>query len=130
MRPLHAIAFDMRVYVAGQGAIDKEGFAFYCRMTPASAPMKVLCSNGFGWDHVSVSLKDRCPTWDEMEFVRSICFLPEETAMQLHVPDSDHISHHPYCLHLWRPQQGEIPRPPGWMVAPVALAGKKREDSG
>lgn len=128
MRPLHVIAMDKRVGRVMQ--CDEEGVAFLCRQTAGSTVIKVLCSNGFGWDHVSVSLKDRCPTWEEMEFVREICFLPEETAMQLHVPDSDHISHHPYCLHLWRPQQGEIPRPPGWMVAPVALAGKKREDSG
>jgi hypothetical protein len=79
--------------------------------------LRVLASSGEGWDHVSVSLPHRCPSWAEMEFVKRLFFRPEETVMQLHVPPSDHISVHPYCLHLWRPQAGEIPRPPAWMVA-------------
>jgi len=30
-----------------------------------------------------------------------------------------HLNLHKNCLHLWRPQNAEIPRPPAWMVAPV-----------
>jgi len=56
-----------------------------------------------------------------MEFVRRRFFRDDETVMQLHVPVSEHINAHPNCLHLWRPQQLEIPRPPGWMVAPEKL---------
>ena len=76
----------------------------------------VVASNGMGWDHVSVSLAQRTPTWAEMEAVKRMFFLDHETAMQLHVPPTDHISCHPNCLHLWRPQKKAIPRPPGWMV--------------
>lgn len=78
--------------------------------------LKVIASSGEGWDHVSVSLPHRCPTWDEMEHVKRLFFRDDETAMQLHVPPTDHINVHPFCLHLWRPQGVEIPRPPGWMV--------------
>jgi len=76
----------------------------------------VVASNGDGWDHVSVSTKDRCPTWDEMDYVKRCFFNDYETAMQLHVPASDHISYHPYCLHMWRPHDVEIPRPPNELV--------------
>lgn len=78
--------------------------------------LKVISSWGGGWDHVSVSLPSRVPHWDEMELVRYVFFKPEETVMQLHVPPEDHVNFHATCLHLWRPQVGEIPRPPGWMV--------------
>lgn len=78
----------------------------------------VIASAGEGWDHVSVSHKTRCPTWDEMEHVKRLFFRDTETAMQLHVPPSDHRSYHPFCLHLWRPQNVEIPRPPAEFVAP------------
>ena len=106
--------------------------------------MTVRISNGGGWDHVSVSFKTRCPTWEEMCQVKSWCFEPEEAVMQLHPPESDYRNHHPFCLHLWRPQtdveiaairsrwerDGEvwpygdyqpppIPLPPGSMVAPL-----------
>jgi len=80
--------------------------------------LTVVASSGNGWDHVSVSRTNRCPNWPEMEFIKRRFFRDEETVIQLHVPVSDHINAHPYCLHLWRPQQVEIPRPPGWMVAP------------
>ena len=73
--------------------------------------LNVLASNGGGWDHVSVSHPLEIPNWEEMEVVKRMFFAENETAMQLHVPESVHINQHPNCLHLWRPQsQEEIER--------------------
>lgn len=83
--------------------------------------LRVIASNDDGWDHVSVSLRDRTPTWDEMEYIKHLFFRPDETAMQLHVPGSDHVNNHPYCLHLWRPHGVAIPRPPADMVGVPGL---------
>ncbi len=80
--------------------------------------MRIIVSRGDGWEHASVSLPKRCPTWREMDWVRHLVWRPEETVMQLHVPVEAHISFDDYCLHLWRPIGIEIPRPPGWMVGP------------
>jgi hypothetical protein len=80
--------------------------------------LNVIASNGEGWDHVSVSARDRTPTWDEMEAIKRMFFKDTETAMQLHVPPKQHINYHPYCLHLWRPHDNRIPLPPQWMVGP------------
>jgi hypothetical protein len=91
--------------------------AFVVRSRIEPKALRILASNGDGWDHVSVSLVSRCPRWAEMEQVKRMFFLPDEVAMQLHVPASDHISVHPYCLHLWRPHEGAIPLPPPAMVA-------------
>lgn len=82
-------------------------------------PLRVIASAGLGWDHVSVSRAKRCPNWPEMDFVRRMFFDDDETVMQLHVPPSENISIHDFCLHLWRPQYDEIPRPPAFMVGPV-----------
>ena len=80
--------------------------------------LTVIASDGLGWDHVSVSTKTRCPTWEEMAYVKSLFFRDDETAMQLHVPSKDHRNLHRYCLHLWRPNDGrEIPRPDANLVA-------------
>jgi len=78
--------------------------------------VRVIASAGEGWDHVSVSKEDSCPTWDEMEAVKRLFFKDDETAMQLHVPPADHINCHPNCLHLWRPHDRKIPMPPSFMV--------------
>lgn len=61
-------------------------------------------SDGSGWDHVSVSLATRTPTWEEMCWVKRLWFLPEEVVMQLHPAESEYVNYHPFCLHLWRPQ--------------------------
>lgn len=76
--------------------------------------LNVIADCGEGWDHVSVSVHEdhRCPTWEEMEAVKRAFFAPEECAMQLHVPVEDHVSIHPYVLHIWRPHGISIPVPP------------------
>lgn len=80
--------------------------------------LRIIASSGAGWDHVSVSRTNRCPNWPEMEQVKRLFFNADEVAMQLHVAESDHVSVHPYCLHIWRPTEGaQIPLPPVLMVA-------------
>lgn len=98
------------------GTEDAEG-VFKLPSKVDGRPLLVIASTGEGWDHVSVSRKNRCPNWDEMEQVKRLFFRDDEVAMQLHVPPSDHKSLHPYCLHLWRPNDGRaIPRPPNELV--------------
>lgn len=78
--------------------------------------MTVIASNGQGWDHVSVSRETRCPNWIEMDHVKRLFFNEDETAVQFHVPSTDHVNLHRFCLHLWRCQDTEFPRPPGILV--------------
>lgn len=74
----------------------------------------VIAASGGGWDHLSISTKNRCPTWEEMELVARLFFREDEVAMQLHVPFRDHINNFPFCLHWWRPWSSlrKIPLPP------------------
>lgn len=72
----------------------------------------VIATNGGGWEHVSVSRKNRCPTWEEMCAIKDMFFKPEECVVQYHPPKSDYVNRHPYCLHLWRPLHEKIPMPP------------------
>lgn len=78
---------------------------------------KMLClvSDGAGWDHVSVSIygpeAGRLPTWDEMCLVKSIFFYDDEEAFQIHPKKSEYVNSHEGCLHLWRCQDAEMPRP-------------------
>lgn len=76
----------------------------------------IMAAFGEGWDHVSVSLKHRCPNWHEMEYIKRMFFKEDEVAFQLHVPAKDHINIHENVLHMWRPQDQEIPMPKEWMV--------------
>ena len=78
--------------------------------------VSVIASDGCGWDHVSVSCMDRCPTWDEMCGIKDLFFSSSEIVIQYHPPTKDYINNHPFCLHLWRSQSQKISMPPKWMV--------------
>lgn len=92
--------------------------AFFIPFKFSKTPLKVICGpmSSETWQHVSVSLPDRCPTWDEMCFIKDLFWDEEHTVMQLHPPKSEWISNAKYCLHLWRYIGGEIPMPPAIMV--------------
>lgn len=109
------ISPEVRKHFGGVG--DETCGAFIIPSPIDRAPMRVIASSGEGWDHVSVSRANRCPNWIEMQHVRRLFFRDDETVMQLHPPIADHINVAVNCLHLWRPQHAEIPRPPAWMVA-------------
>jgi len=96
--------------------VGPDGGAYELFYPSTHRVLRCIASFGLGWEHVSVSLPERCPRWDELEFAKRFFFLPHETAMQLHVPPKEHINTHPYTLHMWRPTEMFIPMPPKWMV--------------
>lgn len=84
---------------------------------PCNVMLQVIAScggkdMGVEWDHVSVSLGNRCPNWIEMCFIKDLFWNEEETVIQFHPPKSQYVNNHPYCLHLWKPHNLEIPLPP------------------
>lgn len=72
----------------------------------------------YKWEHVSVSTRDRTPTWEEMSFVKDLFWTEEECVVQFHPPKSEYVNHHPHCLHLWRPLGENIQTPPSILVGP------------
>ena len=69
------------------------------------------------WEHVSASMKNRCPTWDEMCFLKSLFWDEEEAVVQIHPPKSEYVNLAKNCLHLWK-FKGDMPRPPSIYVGP------------
>lgn len=80
--------------------------------------MRIMVSDGPEWEHVSVSYPNRCPTWDEICQVKGWFWKPDESAVQFHPAEDDHVNFHPHCLHLWRPVDGVFPKPPAILVGP------------
>lgn len=77
----------------------------------------VIWSTGGGWDHVSVApfRHSYTPTWDDMCWLKSVFFEPDEWAVQFHPAESEYVNIMPNCLHLWRAQDG-FPTPCRLMV--------------
>ena len=81
-----------------------------------NATLAIISSHGDGWDHVSVSLERRTPTWEEMCYVKDLYFNEEECVIQYHPPKSVYKNVNPYTLHMWRKQGENWELPPDWMV--------------
>lgn len=74
--------------------------------TPEEAP----------WEHVSVSCRDRCPTWDDMAKVKAMFWRDNETVVQFHPRADRHVNLHPFCLHLWKRVGAEFELPPRHLI--------------
>lgn len=102
------------------GPTDPGDMFGYFEISTGAGPLRIISSGSFeesfGWEHVSVSLAHRCPTWGEMARVKELFWEDEECVVQFHVPKSEHVNLHPHCLHLWKPRNGDIPRPPRKLV--------------
>jgi hypothetical protein len=95
---------------------------FLVRCERTNAQLRIILSSsdtwasdgmsGAPWEHVSVSTRNRCPTWEEMAWVKRQFFEDEECVIQYHPPKSAYINVHPFVLHLWRPTGATIPMPP------------------
>lgn len=85
-----------------------------------SYELRIIASDGMGWEHVSVSIKGstRSPSWDMMCKIKDIFWDNEDVVVQYHPPKSEYVNYHPGCLHLWRPIELKMPRPNPVMVGP------------
>lgn len=62
------------------------------------------------WEHISVAPKNqkRCPTWEEMAAIKDMFFEPEEEAVTFYPKRSKYVNLLEYCLHIWRPVDGNL----------------------
>lgn len=101
---------------------------------PTGRELMVQFSAGDGWEHVSASVvrlkphkpgtqsgtikpTGKIPNWDEMSFLKGIFWDPEDCVVQYHPPESEYVNFL-NVLHLWRPIDVDLPRPPAILVGP------------
>lgn len=81
--------------------------------------LKVMASAMDGWDHVSVSVMRRAhvvaPVWPEMKFIKELFLGPDVWAIQYMPPVEENVSW-AEVLHIWRPWDVDLPKPPREMV--------------
>ena len=54
------------------------------------------------WVHLSISHRDRLPTWSELVSAKELFLGKEALAIQVFPPRSQWVNDHPYCLHLYQ----------------------------
>lgn len=113
----HLERFRVRTFSWSSLTGDRFG-AFIIPAPKSGKTFTVICApEGGEWEHVSVSLPNRCPTWEEMNLIKDLFFEEEETVVQFHPKKSEYKNLHPYCLHLFKHKDGHV-LPPSILVAP------------
>jgi len=85
----------------------------------------LICSTGYGWEHVSVSAwkneqrENRCPTWNEMCYVKDLFWGEDEMVIQIHPVKDEYVTYADYVLHLWRSTKDEFPKPNTILIGPT-----------
>lgn len=111
MKHIDAIKADPRLRIRQLGPDGGHGQIFF-NLARKEIFAVVVFSWGGGWDHVSVSFRTRCPTWNEMCVVKDIFFRDDECCVEYHPAKKDYVNVHEHCLHIWKPQDAELPMPP------------------
>jgi len=93
--------------------------AFRVKLKKGTRLLTIATDTG-GWEHVSVSLKSRVPTWHEMCEVKSIFWDASDEVVQYHPAESEYVNLHENCLHLWRPNDGCLLKVPPELQRPAA----------
>jgi len=108
-----ALRFPEQYHIQiGEMATRSGNGAFYVPgLEGRSYRLFVIASVAFGWEHVSVSLRDRTPTWEEMCRVKALFWEEEDCVIQYHPPASEYVNNHDHVLHLWRPLEAVLPLP-------------------
>lgn len=68
----------------------------------------VFGSDENGWEHVSICMSGRVPSWDEMCTVKDMFWEDEEECIQIHPKKSEYVNLMENCLHIWRYKDGMI----------------------
>jgi len=108
--------------LASTAAYGNNGFFVIPHFRIFGYELRCQVSDGEGWEHVSVTVAPkgknatRCPTWEEMCWIKDLFWDKDECVIQYHPAEKDYVSMHHFCLHLWRPIDQKMPVPDPLMV--------------
>lgn len=76
--------------------------------------VNMTCING--WEHLSVSHKNKIPSWLTMEEMKEMFFNDDEECFQFHPKMDNYVNNNEYTLHIWRRTDGKMEPPPHILV--------------
>jgi hypothetical protein len=114
----------------GTSEDENNGFFVMSHYRINGYELRAQISDGMGWEHVSISVAPegkhatRCPTWEEMCYMKDIFWNEDECVIQYHPPKNVYVSCHPFVLHLWKPIGIQLPIPESILVGPKEFIKK------
>lgn len=118
MRDVNEILSDKRVIKVyknvDNGIVSKLKLEVRSYKASDKCLIQLTCING--WEHLSVSHKNKIPSWLTMEEMKEMFFRDDEEAFQFHPKMDNYINNNEYSLHIWRRTDGKMETPPSILV--------------
>ncbi len=114
MKSLEEIKQTRNLFIEAENDNDGMGGHYYDSVSGKN--LNFIFSYQIGWEHLSVSMPSKTPSWDQMCRMKDIFWNKNEACVEYHPKEEDYINNHPHCLHIWRPTEVELPTPPHWLV--------------
>ena len=114
MKKLEEIRKTPNLFIDAEAENDGMGGRYYDKQTGKF--LHFIFSYQMGWEHLSVSMPTRCPSWEQMCVMKDIFWNKDECCVEYHPREEDYVNNHPYCLHIWKPTDVDIPTPPTLLI--------------
>lgn len=114
MRSLEEIRNTRNLFIEAEAPNDGMGGYYYDSLN--NKRFNFIFSYQMGWEHLSVSMPSRTPSWEQMCKMKDIFWSEDEACIQYHPKKEDYVNMHPHCLHIWRPTEEALPIPPHILV--------------
>lgn len=114
MKNIEEIKKTPNLFIEAETKNDGMGGKYYDKHT--GKWLNFIFSYQMGWEHLSVSMPSRTPTWDQMCIMKDIFWNKNEACVEYHPREEDYVNNHKHCLHIWRPTHEPLPTPPSILV--------------
>ena len=95
---------------------DNAGMGGYYYDVISGKNLNFIFSYQMGWEHLSVSMPSKTPSWDQMCRMKDIFWNKDEACVEYHPKEEDYVNMHKHCLHICRPTEEYLPTPPHFLV--------------
>lgn len=118
MRCIDDIINDDRIVKIYKNVTTEKVFKMKAEIRSRKGSDKALVcfSRILGWEHLSVSFKNKIPSWEVMQEFKEMFWQDDEDAFQYHPKKDSYINNNEYTLHIWKPLEDVIPVPPSILV--------------
>lgn len=114
MKNIEEIKKTPNLFIEAETKNDGMGGKYYDKYT--GKWLNFIFSYQMGWEHLSVSMPSRTPTWEQMCIMKDIFWNKNEACVEYHPREEDYVNNHKHCLHIWRPTHEPLPTPPSILV--------------
>ena len=101
MKTIEEIKKTRNLFIEAEAPNDGMGGWYYD--STSGKRLNFIFSYQMGWEHLSVSMPSKTPTWDMMCRMKDIFWNEDETCVEYHPAKSQYVNMHSHCLHIWRP---------------------------